>query len=125
MLIRSFRQPSPNYPAHSRLLPPTVLHYPAMKHPRLLVLISLLAAASASAQSRTRSVYAIRDAKIYPVSAPMIPRGTILIRNGLIDADGEKGPVPSEATVIQGSGLTVYPGLIDSFTDVGLPNAPP
>ena len=33
--------------------------------------------------------------------------------------------IPPEAWVIEGKGLTVYPGLIDSFTDVGIPAAPP
>ena len=71
----------------------------------------------------TRSVYAIRDAKIYPVSGPMIPRGTVVIRNGLIEAVGANVAIPPEATVIDGTGLTVYPGLIDSFSDTGIPVA--
>jgi hypothetical protein len=33
--------------------------------------------------------------------------------------------IPPEAWVIEGKGLTVYPGLIDSFTDVGIPAAVP
>src|SRR5262252_4508089 len=72
----------------------------------------------------TRSVYAIKDAKIYPVSGPMIARGTIIIRNGLIEAVGANVLIPPEATIIDGTGLTVYPGLIDSFTDAGLPPTP-
>jgi imidazolonepropionase-like amidohydrolase len=71
----------------------------------------------------TRSIYAIKDAKIYPVSGPMIPRGTIVIRNGLIEAVGANVAIPPEATVIDGTGLTVYPGLIDSFSDTGIPVA--
>ncbi len=100
-----------------------------MQHRRgaSLFSIALLLAASAAlfSQAQTRSVYAIRDAKIYPVSGPMIPNGTLVIRNGLIEAVGANVTVPPEATIIPGNGLTVYPGLIDSFTDVGLPNAPP
>ena len=72
-----------------------------------------------------RSVYAIKDATIYPVSGPKIERGTIVIRNGLIEAVGVNVTIPPEATVIDGNGLTVYPGLIDSFSDTGLPPAPP
>jgi len=73
----------------------------------------------------TRSIYAIKDAKIYPVSGAVIPRGAVLIRNGLIEAVGANVQIPAEATVIDGSGLIVYPGLIDSFTDVGLPVVAP
>src|SRR5260370_518705 len=34
------------------------------------------------------SVVAIRNARVVPVSAPVIPRGTVLMRNGLIEAVG-------------------------------------
>jgi imidazolonepropionase-like amidohydrolase len=85
-----------------------------------LILILIVAAWAVPA---TRSVYAIKDAKIYPVSGPVIARGTVVIRNGLIDAVGENVSIPPEATIIDGMGLTVYPGLIDSFSDAGLPAA--
>ncbi len=87
--------------------------------------VTAIAAGPAYQAQTVRSVYAIRDAKIYPVSGPVLPRGTIVIRNGLIDAIGANVQPPAEATVIDGNGLTVYPGLIDSFTDTGLPNPPP
>src|SRR5215468_4175605 len=83
-----------------------------------LLLIPIMAAWAVPA---TRSVYAIKDAKIFPVSGPMIARGTVVIRNGLIDAVGADVSIPPEATIIDGMGLTVYPGLIDSFSDAGLP----
>ncbi len=70
--------------------------------------------------AQSRSVYAISNARIYPVSGPMIENGTIVIRNGLIEAVGENVAIPVEATVIEGDGLTVFPGLIDSFSDIGL-----
>lgn len=89
----------------------------------IAILLSTLIAGSTLGAQATRSVYAIRDAKIYPVSGPMISRGTIVIRNGLIEAVGANVPIPAEATVIDGNDLTVYPGLIDSFTDTGLPTA--
>src|SRR5260370_24415615 len=34
-------------------------------------------------------------------------------------------PTPPGAWVIEGKGLIVYPGLVDSFTDVGIPAAAP
>src|SRR6267142_3096141 len=84
-------------------------------------LFAVTAAVSTFAAPPAKSVYAVRDARIYTVSGPVIPRGTVVIRNGLIEAVGAGVPIPSEATVVQGNGLTVYPGLIDSFTDTGLP----
>ena len=42
-----------------------------------------------------------------------IDSGTIVIRRGVIDAVGASVAVPADAAVIDGTGLTVYPGLID------------
>ena len=36
-----------------------------------------------------------------------------MIRNGVIDAVGADVAVPPDAIVIDGAGMTVYPGLID------------
>jgi imidazolonepropionase-like amidohydrolase len=63
---------------------------------------------------------AIRNATIYPVTSAPIPNGTIVIANGLITAVGANAAVPAGATVIDGTGLSVYPGLIDSGSQVGL-----
>jgi len=49
----------------------------------------------------------------------------VVIRNGLIAAVGPNVNVPSDARVIDGSGLTVYPGLIDSYSNLALPEASP
>jgi imidazolonepropionase-like amidohydrolase len=69
-------------------------------------------------------VVAVRNARIVTVSGPVIAKGTVVIRNGLIDAVGENVNVPPEALLIEGEGLTVYPGLIDALSTVGLPGAP-
>jgi dihydroorotase-like cyclic amidohydrolase len=37
----------------------------------------------------------------------------VVVRNGLIEAVGENVAVPSDAMLVEGEGLTVYPGLID------------
>ena len=51
----------------------------------------LLTAGSATVIAQNQSVYAIRDARIYPVSGPMIASGTVVIRDGLIEAVGRGG----------------------------------
>src|SRR5687768_13793561 len=66
---------------------------------------------------------AIRNAKIVTVSGPVIAKGTVVIRNGLIEAVGEKVPVPADAWVVDGEGLTVYPGMIDALSSVGMGGA--
>ena len=65
--------------------------------------------------------YAITNARIVPVSGPAIEKGTIVIRDGLITAVGAAAAAPADARVIDGSGLTVYPGFIDALSNVGVP----
>lgn len=81
----------------------------------------LLCVAAGPAQNP--SAVAIRNAKIVTVSGPVIAKGTVVVRKGLIEAVGENVPVPSDAIVVEGEGLTVYPGLIDSLSTVGQPGA--
>jgi hypothetical protein len=59
------------------------------------------------------STVAIRNAKIVTVSGPVIAKGTVILKNGLIEAVGENVTVPADAWVVDGEGMTVYPGLID------------
>ncbi len=65
-------------------------------------------------------VFAITNAKVVPVSAPTIEKGTVVIRNGIIDAVGAEVVIPGDARVIDATGLIVYPGFIDAFSDTGL-----
>src|SRR5580700_3899902 len=64
--------------------------------------------------------YAITNARIVPVSGPVIENGTVVIAKGLIQSVGTDVAIPPEAWVIDGKGLTVYPGLIDAGTNLGL-----
>jgi hypothetical protein len=70
-------------------------------------------------------VFAIRNARIVPVSRAPIEKGTVVIRDGLIDAVGANIDPPPDAWVIDGAGLTVYPGLIDALSTWGIPVAAP
>src|SRR5687767_4751449 len=77
------------------------------------------------AQRSAIDTYAITNARIVTVSGPIVERGTVVIRNGLIAAAGANINPPPDARVIDGAGLTVYPGLIDSYTNLALPEAAP
>ena len=78
-----------------------------------------------NAQRSAIDTYAITNARIVTVTGPVIERGTVVIRNGLIAAAGATVSAPPDARVIDGAGLTVYPGLIDSYTNLALPEAAP
>ena len=69
--------------------------------------------------------YAITNARIVTVSGPTIERGTVVVRDGLIAAVGASVNPPSDARIIDGTGLTVYPGIIDASTSLGIPRPSP
>lgn len=90
-----------------------------------LLAVVAVAAPTLAAQRNAPSTYAITNAKLVPVSAPVIEKGTIVIRDGLIAALGANVAVPGDARIIDGTGLTVYPGLFDAFGTIGIASAAP
>ncbi len=58
-----------------------------------------------------RGVYVIRNAHIVTVSGPEIENGTVVIRDGKIEAVGTNVTVPRGAQAIDARGLSVYPGM--------------
>jgi len=64
--------------------------------------------------------WAIRNVTIVPVTGPRIERGTVVIRNGKIEAVGANAAPQPGDSVLDGSGLFVYPGMIDAGTRLGL-----
>ena len=81
-------------------------------------LLSVMAAAALAADA-PRPI-AIRGARIVTVSGPVIEKGTIVLSGGKIVAVGENAAIPGVAEVIDGTGKTVYPGLINGLTTLGL-----
>jgi imidazolonepropionase-like amidohydrolase len=89
--------------------------------------MTLSAASTADAQLGShnpmpgpRGTYAITNAKIVTVSGPEIARGTVVIADGKIAAVGANVAVPSGARTIDANGFTVYPGMMDAGTSMGL-----
>ncbi len=68
--------------------------------------------------------FAVVGARIVPVTGPVIESGTIVIRDGKIASISSGTSVPSGAERIDGKGLSVYPGMIDAFTRMGLAEIP-
>src|SRR5437867_7116478 len=64
--------------------------------------------------------FAIKDAQIVTGAGKTIAKGTVVFRKGLITDVGESVKIPADARVIDGAGMTVYPGLIDGYTNLGL-----
>jgi imidazolonepropionase-like amidohydrolase len=75
---------------------------------------------AAGALAEGPHIYAIRGARLVTAAGAPIASGTLVIRNGVIDAVGANVQPPADAMVIDGTGMTVYPGLIDMGTSVGV-----
>jgi hypothetical protein len=86
--------------------------------------VATFGASRAAAQGGEPQYFAIREATVVPVSGPRLENATVIISRGVIKAVSKDATIPDEAWVIEGKGLVVYPGFIDSFTDVGIPPAP-
>jgi imidazolonepropionase-like amidohydrolase len=82
---------------------------------------AVLSVPAAAAQEAT---WALTNARIETVTRGAIERGTIIIRDGLIAAVGANVAVPTDARVVDLSGRTVYPGIIDLTSSLGLPSQP-
>ena len=87
---------------------------------RLLPLV-LTAFLSVSTSAQQKSVV-LRGGKLLTVTHGTIENGVLIIEDGKIAAVGAANSVkiPKDASVIDVSGMTVYPGLIDSETQLGL-----
>jgi len=81
------------------------------------LILSLLCALTAAAAG---DGFLLRGAVIHPVSGPEIPNGMLLVQDGRIAEVGAKVPVPKGVRIIEAKGLHVYPGLIDSGSQIGL-----
>ena len=91
-----------------------------MKKQILFILIVLAVSVAGLPGQEAESSYLIRNATIVPVIGEMIPKGSLLIEEGKIKALGTDLQAPAGARVIEGEGLFVYPGFIDTFTHYGL-----
>ncbi|PWU02286.1 MAG: amidohydrolase [Terriglobia bacterium] len=89
---------------------------------RTVCRLALLAMAVNGMRAQAPGRYLLRDARIVRVSGPVLERGSVVIRNGLIEAVGANLTPPPGAWVIDCNGLTVYPGLIDALSTWGLPS---
>ncbi len=67
-----------------------------------------------------RGTFVIRNARIVTVSGADIENGTVVIREGKIAAVGTTVDIPANSQTIDARGLSIYPGMIDAGTAMGL-----
>ena len=86
------------------------------------LLAALLVPSSAAAQNAADlkpTAYAIRDARVVVEPGTVLPKATVVVRDGFIVAVGEGVAIPPDAAVTDGTGLTVYPGFLDAGSSRG------
>ena len=82
-------------------------------------------AVAASTTATSNDVIALRGGKLLTISHGVIENGVLVMEKGRITAvGGANTAIPKGAKVIDVSGRTVYPGLIDSETRLGLTEIP-
>jgi imidazolonepropionase-like amidohydrolase len=89
--------------------------------PRPLLLLLVSATLSTLAFTQDKPVV-LKGGKLLTVTHGVIESGVIVMQGGKITAVGAASSVnvPSAAQVIDVTGMTIYPGLIDSETSLGL-----
>jgi hypothetical protein len=66
-------------------------------------------------------VHALTNARIVTGPGRTIEKGTVLVRDGLIAEVGADVKIPADARVWDLTGRTIYPGFINAYSRLGLP----
>lgn len=94
-----------------------------MKNIILLLACFLFTTSASIAQQVEKSTYgafALTNAAVETVTKGRLENATVIIRNGVIEAVGSNVAIPGDAIVINCKDLTIYPGMIDGGTRLGL-----
>jgi imidazolonepropionase-like amidohydrolase len=92
--------------------------------------VGLLAAGSVALPVRAQvgtpppTSYALTSVRIVTAPGRVIERGTVVVRDGRIAAVGAQVTVPTDVQRIDLPGHSVYAGLIDAASQLGMPRAP-
>jgi len=65
---------------------------------------------------------AIVGGDVYPIDSAVIRGGVVIVENGKITAVGTNKSVkiPQDAERVEATGMNVYPGLVNAYSDIGL-----
>ncbi len=84
-----------------------------------MIFAALVLTASVAAQAADAPIV-ITGARVVTVSGGILENASIVIQNGKISSVGSGLTAPAGARTIDGRGKTVYPGLFDGLTTLGL-----
>jgi hypothetical protein len=89
------------------------------------LLVSALLCTGVALRAEVPTAIAIKDAHVVTVSGEDLPKATVVLRDGLIQEVAAGAAIPADAWVIDGTGLTVYPGFINALSTWGIPQPAP
>ena len=84
---------------------------------QFLLFLIPVAVIAASADDNS---FLLKGATVHTMAGAPIENGSVLVRNGKIIGVGKNLSAPKDIKVIDAKGMQVYPGMIDSGTEVGL-----
>src|SRR5689334_10942247 len=84
---------------------------------KLAILAAALSTLTAAA-AEVPGVFALTNVRIVTAPGQTIEKGTVVVRDGTIEAVGANVAIPADAVVRDLSGKTLYPGLIDPYVTV-------
>ncbi len=92
----------------------------------LLILSTTHAAAqetgpTAGMRNNTPRVHALTNVRIVQAPGRTVDRGTVILRDGVIESVGASVKVPADAQLWDYTGHTLYAGMIEMFSKVGTP----
>ena len=71
-------------------------------------------------RDNTPQTHALTNVRIVQTPGRVIEQGVVILRDGVIEAVGDDVQIPADAHVWDYTGHTVYAGLIEMFSQVGL-----
>src|SRR5579864_335545 len=82
--------------------------------------IGLFIAFGVVAYAAANDSFFIRGIDVYPVTGAEMKGVSVLVQDGKIADIGAKLIAPKGMKIVEGRGLRLYPGMIDSSTELGL-----
>src|SRR5687767_14926591 len=104
----------------NRLMPKSSAHLPNRRVAWLLAGLALTTGTCAAAEDVASRPLAFVGVRVFDGRA-VVARTNVVIRDGLVDAIGERVQVPEGAAIFGGGDRTLMPGLIDAHTHVRPP----
>jgi imidazolonepropionase-like amidohydrolase len=82
--------------------------------------LGILFVCAVAACGAANDTFLIRGVDVYPVTGPEMKGVSVLVQDGKIADIGAKIVAPKGMKIVEGKGLRLYPGMIDSNTNLGL-----